>query len=91
MRAIAEWLIRGYQCAISPLLGPRCRFHPTCSQYALQAIHRHGTLRGGWLAMKRIGRCHPWHPGGFDPVPGQPDCRNSSDSHAIGDINVSHE
>ncbi|MGB8327229.1 MAG: membrane protein insertion efficiency factor YidD [Steroidobacteraceae bacterium] len=91
MRAIAEWLIRGYQYAISPLLGPRCRFYPTCSQYALDAIHRHGMLRGGWLAMKRIGRCHPWHPGGFDPVPDRSDCHRTGRSHAIGDINVSHE
>lgn len=61
--------IRGYQIAISPLLGPRCRFHPSCSHYALEALERHGVLRGLWLAIRRIGRCHPLHAGGFDPVP----------------------
>ena len=69
MRLPAIWLIRGYQWTISPLLGPCCRFYPSCSQYALDAIDRFGLLRGGWLAVRRIGRCHPWHPGGFDPVP----------------------
>jgi uncharacterized protein len=69
MRLLAEILIRLYQWTVSPLLGPACRFHPTCSQYALEAIRRFGVLRGGWLATRRIGRCHPWHPGGYDPVP----------------------
>jgi uncharacterized protein len=62
-------LIRGYQRVISPLLPPSCRFHPSCSQYALEAVTRHGTLRGGWLAARRLARCHPFHPGGYDPVP----------------------
>lgn len=69
MRALAVGLIRLYQWTISPLLGPHCRFHPSCSQYALEALERFGVLRGGWLAVKRIARCHPWHPGGYDPVP----------------------
>jgi putative membrane protein insertion efficiency factor len=62
-------LIRAYQLVLSPLLGPRCRFHPSCSQYALVAIERHGPVKGGWLALRRIARCHPLHPGGEDPVP----------------------
>jgi len=61
--------IRGYRRFISPLYAPVCRFTPTCSAYALTAVERHGALRGGWLAVKRIGRCHPWNPGGHDPVP----------------------
>ena len=62
-------LIRGYQVFISPLLPPMCRFQPTCSNYALEAIANHGILKGSWLTTKRICRCHPWHPGGYDPVP----------------------
>ncbi len=62
-------LVRGYRLLVSPLLGPRCRFAPTCSAYALEALHRHGALRGSWLAVRRIARCHPFHPGGHDPVP----------------------
>ena len=62
-------VIRGYQIAISPGLPPSCRFTPTCSQYALQAITRHGALKGSWLAARRLARCHPFHPGGVDPVP----------------------
>jgi uncharacterized protein len=69
MRIAAEILIRLYQWTVSPLLGPTCRFEPSCSQYALEAIRRFGVARGGWLAVKRIGRCHPWHAGGYDPVP----------------------
>ncbi len=61
--------LRAYQFVISPLLGPRCRFHPSCSEYAHEAVGIHGPLRGSWLALRRIARCHPWHPGGFDPVP----------------------
>ncbi len=69
MRAILIILIRGYQLLLSPLLGNHCRFYPSCSQYAREAIERHGALRGGWLAIRRVLRCHPWHPGGVDPVP----------------------
>ena len=63
--------IKGYQRFVSPLLRAGCRFHPSCSHYAYEAIDTHGLLRGGWLAVKRISRCHPFHSGGFDPVPGR--------------------
>jgi uncharacterized protein len=62
-------LIRGYRTLISPVLPPVCRFQPTCSQYAIEAIDRFGAIQGSWLAAKRIARCHPLHPGGYDPVP----------------------
>lgn len=62
-------LVRSYQLIISPLLGPRCRFTPSCSCYAIDALRLHGPWRGTWLAVRRLGRCHPLHPGGHDPVP----------------------
>ncbi len=83
MRAVIALLIRLYQWIVSPLLGPTCRFHPSCSNYALQAIQRFGVLHGGWLTVKRLGRCHPWHPGGFDPVP--PERREIACSHHMHD------
>tara|TARA_B100000925_G_C21735381_1_gene356914 strand:- start:173 stop:394 length:222 start_codon:yes stop_codon:yes gene_type:complete len=61
--------IKFYQILISPLLGPRCRYHPTCSNYAVQAIEKHGAFKGSWLAFKRIISCHPWGGSGHDPVP----------------------
>lgn len=66
---VVKGLIMLYQRLVSPLFPPSCRFTPTCSNYALQAIDRHGVLKGGWLAVKRVSRCHPWHEGGYDPVP----------------------
>ena len=68
MRKIFIGLIRFYQYAISPFLPPHCRYTPTCSSYAVEAIGHFGILRGGWMAIRRVGRCHPWHEGGYDPV-----------------------
>ncbi|MDQ6611116.1 MAG: membrane protein insertion efficiency factor YidD [Gemmatimonadota bacterium] len=61
--------VRAYQVVLSPIFGGSCRYYPSCSTYAIEALERHGALRGGWLALRRIGRCHPFRPGGFDPVP----------------------
>ena len=69
LRLIPIALIKLYQLWLSPMLGPRCRFHPTCSQYAIEAINEHGVAIGGWLTVKRILKCHPLHAGGHDPVP----------------------
>ena len=68
-RTLAIGLVRVYQLTLSPLLGPTCRFHPSCSHYACACLRDHGLLRGGWLTVRRLGRCHPFHPGGFDPPP----------------------
>ena len=67
--ALLVGLVRVYRGLVSPLLPAACRFYPSCSAYAVSALERHGALRGGWLAAKRLARCHPWHPGGIDPVP----------------------
>ena len=69
MKRLLIGLITAYRYLLSPLLGPSCRFYPTCSAYAAEALDTHGALRGSWLAVKRILKCHPWHPGGLDPVP----------------------
>jgi uncharacterized protein len=69
LMAFIVFLIRAYRLLISPWLGNRCRFHPSCSEYALEALQRHGLWNGSRLALRRIGSCHPWHAGGFDPVP----------------------
>ncbi|MEN3009902.1 MAG: membrane protein insertion efficiency factor YidD [Candidatus Bipolaricaulaceae bacterium] len=69
MRRLWIWPIRAYQRLLSPLLPRRCRFYPSCSEYAAQALLKYGLLRGGWLALRRLLRCGPWHPGGYDPVP----------------------
>ena len=70
-------LVRGYQLFVSPILGSHCRFQPTCSEYAIEALRTHGALKGIWLTLRRLGRCHPMHPGGYDPVP--PCCSTPSD------------
>jgi putative membrane protein insertion efficiency factor len=69
MRTVLLALIRAYQYLFRPLLGSNCRFYPSCSDYAREAVEKHGALRGAWLAVRRIARCHPYHPGGYDPVP----------------------
>lgn len=69
MKWILLILIRLYQCLISPLIGPACRFYPSCSQYAFEAVTKYGSLKGSFLAVKRVLKCHPFNPGGFDPVP----------------------
>ena len=69
MRKLLILLISAYRYLISPLLGNHCRFYPSCSSYAMTAIERFGAARGSWLALRRLSRCHPWHPGGIDPVP----------------------
>jgi putative membrane protein insertion efficiency factor len=69
MKAVLLALINAYRLLLSPFFGRQCRFHPTCSAYAREAIETHGALRGSWLAVRRILKCGPWHPGGVDPVP----------------------
>jgi uncharacterized protein len=69
VKALLLALVRGYQLLVRPLLGANCRFYPSCSDYAKEAIARHGVGHGTWLALRRLSRCHPYHPGGFDPVP----------------------
>lgn len=80
MRSVLKIAIRSYRYLISPLLGPNCRFYPSCSCYAEEAIEVHGAVKGSYLAARRILRCHPWHDGGFDPVPSARKQFNSPDS-----------
>lgn len=70
MSKLVILVLRAYRYVLSPVLGERCRFHPSCSTYTQEAVERFGVLRGAWMGIKRIGRCHPFHPGGLDPVPG---------------------
>lgn len=77
MRTVLILMIRAYQYVFSPWVGQHCRFYPSCSSYAVTALERFGSWRGLILAIRRLGRCHPWHPGGVDPVPDkQPHCRH---------------
>ena len=69
MARLLMWMVRVYQVMLSPFFGQQCRFYPTCSQYALEAINRHGAIVGGCYAIRRLMRCHPWHVGGHDPIP----------------------
>ena len=79
--AVLRGLVRGYQLIVSPILGPRCRHLPSCSEYTSEAIAVHGPVRGGWLGLRRIVRCHPWGTSGYDPVPGTED---GTEDGAIG-------
>ena len=69
MKSVVLALLGAYRYAISPLLGRNCRFFPSCSEYAIEAVQRHGAMHGSWLGLRRVCRCHPWSAGGFDPVP----------------------
>ena len=80
IRTVLKLLIRGYQLFVSPVLGANCRYAPSCSQYAVEAIDSHGAVRGSWLAVKRIGRCHPWGGSGYDPVPSGQDCDRAAEA-----------
>ena len=82
MRFLLILLVKGYRLIFSPYVGRSCRFAPTCSQYALDALNEYGALKGSWLALRRIGRCHPWHAGGYDPVPTKTD---ASQKHCCTD------
>ena len=73
MKRILLWLIRGYQLILSPVIGANCRHEPTCSRYSFQAIERFGAIKGVWLTLKRVGKCHPWGTWGYDPVPDKHD------------------
>jgi uncharacterized protein len=91
------FLLAGYRRFVSPLLGARCRFYPSCSAYAVEAVQLHGAVRGSWLAVRRLARCHPFHPGGLDFVPGSSQARGSdapgsaSDSPDVADYGVTAE
>lgn len=80
MKSLLVVLVRGYQLMISPYFPPSCRYTPTCSQYAIEALEHHGAVKGSWLAAKRIGRCHPWSDGGHDPVPGTENLKKDSNT-----------
>lgn len=84
MKWILIGLLKAYRFAISPLYGQVCRYHPTCSAYALEAVTVHGSIKGSWLAVRRLGRCHPWAAGGYDPVPGKK-CAEHESAANVGD------
>lgn len=93
LRAVLIGLLKAYRFAISPLYGQVCRYHPTCSAYALEAVTVHGGIKGSWLAVRRIARCHPWAAGGYDPVPTKPEAHdapdpNNRDQHRLGAVNL---
>jgi uncharacterized protein len=83
MKYVLIGLLKAYRFAISPLYGQVCRYHPTCSAYALEAVQTHGAMRGTWLAMRRVARCHPWAAGGLDPVPPRKNRRSSTPQSSL--------
>ncbi|MCF8111011.1 MAG: membrane protein insertion efficiency factor YidD [Desulfobacteraceae bacterium] len=87
MRYLFVFIIKLYQALVSPLIGPRCRFYPSCSEYACESIRRFGAVRGTWLSARRLVKCHPFHPGGFDPVP---DHYPGIESYRLGNDSGSH-
>lgn len=87
MKYILIALLKAYRFAISPLYGQVCRYHPTCSAYALEAVTVHGSIKGTWLAVRRVARCHPWAAGGYDPVPAKPSPANTG-LHLPGHMNT---
>jgi len=84
MKTLLVWFLRGYQLLLSPMLGQKCRFYPTCSNYAIEALRVHGAARGSLLAARRVCRCHPWNPGGVDFVPSPADQHQQSPPAARG-------
>ena len=89
MKTLLVWLLRGYQLLLSPLLGQKCRFYPTCSNYAIEALRVHGAARGSLLAARRVCRCHPWNPGGVDFVPPAPEGKDQQPPPAARGCNHS--
>ncbi len=87
MKYVLIALLKAYRFAISPLYGQVCRYHPTSSAYALEAVTVHGSIKGTWLAARRVARCHPWAAGGYDPVPSKPSQANTV-QHALGHVNT---
>jgi putative membrane protein insertion efficiency factor len=92
MKALLLLLLRAYKYGISPMLGQNCRFYPSCSEYAYQAVELHGAVKGGMLAGRRLCKCHPWHPGGLDPVPGSENsCPTpSAESRSVASPEILH-
>lgn len=85
MRRLLIQLISCYKLLLSPFLGNNCRFHPTCSTYAQEAIAEYGVIKGSYLAIRRLGKCHPWHEGGFDPVPPRNGAKDETNTYQIKD------
>lgn len=89
MKTLLVWFLRGYQLLLSPLLGQKCRFYPTCSNYAIEALRVHGAARGSLLAARRVCRCHPWNPGGVDFVPPAREAKDQQSPPAVRGCNHS--